>query len=508
MITNAFPDVVILRADADLEAPIERLTVLLADSVVSLFGDAVTVLHLVAPGAARAELPSARPGGARHVWISPPADARAEPVVRAALEQCRAGGAGYVFLDATAHGARAAFFERLATRVVHLTSRSDAPAPPPAPGASVLRTVVLASPAPRLAPRQSLVASALKGLAADRARRASAPKGEGAPYPRPSRTAWCRVRIDFPAVARMDRLTHGDLPLRAQETFGRWARALTGRRVGLALGGSGAWGYASAALILGLEERGVPIDIVGGSSFGALLGGYYCAGGAAGLARLVAKGPELARMIPLMVLSSAIVEYTVDADLGGARLDDLEIPLLPVATNLSLLRPEVITRGTVGFGVRASASVPGLFAPTQAGDAIYVDGAVSDNAPAALVGAVGADLVIAANTLPPPAPRQRRRLHPMSRILDFTASLDLLLHLAGDRPAIGPQVVYSPLPAASPLRSMFDHGAAARILDRVRREDGRLRDAVDAAVAAWTDLSAPRTQGKAGAFAHGTAVSA
>ena len=79
----------------------------------------------------------------------------------------------------------------------------------------------------------------------------------------------------------------------------RLCRALTDRTVGLALGGGGAWGYAHVALIREIAKRGVPIDMVAGYSFGALVGAYYCSKGLAGLETLVARGKRFQRWMAM-----------------------------------------------------------------------------------------------------------------------------------------------------------------------------------------------------------------
>ncbi|HEX7838745.1 MAG TPA: patatin-like phospholipase family protein [Kofleriaceae bacterium] len=491
------PAVVLLRADPEIDAPLGRLAALLASAIDTLFGDPTLVLHLVSPGGARAEQ---RIGGARHVWLAAPPKlrdvrdvrgARAEPIVRATLERYRKE-ARYVFLDASLQGEPdpPRWLERLATQIVYLTRDPETPLAPPSQGCTILRTVVLADTASedRLSAKRHWLETLAHGVAGDLARRRAAPKIRSAPYPQ-SRIdpAWCRVRLDLATLAHVAPLAYRELPEAARRTFGRWARALTRRRVGLALGGAGAWGYASAALILELESAGVPIDLIAGSSSGALVGGYYCRAGVAGIERLIARGPEIARSMPLMLLSSAVAEYMVEADLGDARLEQLEIPLLPVATNLSRLRPEVIVEGSIGFGVRASVSAPGIFARTIAGGSIYVDGAVSDNMPVALVESMGADLVIATNPLPAAPPRSTGGV--LARLRDFTAAFELLLHVAGEREPSRRRIIYSAGPAAAPLRTTFDYGSAARLVARVTHDDPRFRAAVDASVAAWRGLS-------------------
>ncbi len=88
----------------------------------------------------------------------------------------------------------------------------------------------------------------------------------------------CRLALDLDAVSRAfadggpDGLdgVYG----RSRETLSRWGRTVTGRNVGLALGGGGAWGYAHIPLIRALHARGVPIDVVTGASFGSVVGAY------------------------------------------------------------------------------------------------------------------------------------------------------------------------------------------------------------------------------------------
>jgi predicted acylesterase/phospholipase RssA len=501
--------VIVLRAGGDLAAPHARalgpLTALLASALDEL-GDATAVLHLAPPdGDGRGD--RIAPGdGVRHIWLPPPSDRRVEPTVRAALAQLRGHvrhvlidphpRAGSSELDRGAAGALdlrwnlrwdLRWIDRLATQIVHVTQDAEAAAPPPHPECTVLRTLVLAERPvrDRLPPARHWLEAIARGAAQGAVRRGAA-RGQGVAYrPLCAEPATCRIGVDVLALARTRPPSLAALPASVRRTCARWARAVTHRRVGLALGGAGAWGYAGAALIRALEHAGVPIDLIAGTSSGALNGAYYCAAGLAGLDRLIARGRDIARAMPAMVVSSAVAEYLVDADLGGVRLEQLEVPLFPVATNLTRLQPEVITRGSVGFGVRASVSAPGIFAPTVAGDARYVDGAVSDNLPVALVESLGADLVIAANALPAAMPAPAR-----GRLGDLTAAFSLLLHVAGDRETTDRRVIYSAVPAAAPLRATFDYGAAERVVARIAGDPG-FRATVAAAIAAWRELARP-----------------
>jgi hypothetical protein len=181
-----------------------------------------------------------------------------------------------------------------------------------------------------------------------------------------------------------------------RKTADRWARALTNRRVGLALSGGGAASYRLVPVIRALEEARVPIDVVGGISGGALLAAYYCAEGAPGLQMAVDQGPELGRRLPLAALNSRVIEDFVDGALGNRPLDDLEVRCVALAaTTNGDGRPEAhaITKGTLGEAVRASGAAPIAFSPTEKQGHRFTDGTVALAIPARLLKEFGADFV-------------------------------------------------------------------------------------------------------------------
>jgi NTE family protein len=262
----------------------------------------------------------------------------------------------------------------------------------------------------------------------------------------------------LPPGATRVRIHRGELdrPLGAWSAAGRrsldrWARQVSDRSVGLALSGGGAWGYAHVALIEELTERGIPIDIVGGVSFGAVVGAYYCAKGDEGLRRLVASGPRLARVIPLAMLTSWIIERHVQKDVGDPWLEDLETVFLPVACDIAAAETVALRGVGLALGTRASGSFPMVFGPTTTFDPAsgrlrrYVDAGISDNVPDAAVLAEGADLIVASNIVPPPEAEQARpqrfpgrigralhELNPFDRLVDGYRSTFMLFHTAGN----------------------------------------------------------------------------
>jgi predicted acylesterase/phospholipase RssA len=545
--TRTHPALVLLQAEDGLPVPLGTAAVLLAQALAAGHGDAVLVLRLGEPIAADwapssvAGPPSLSPStsiaggqslpprywtdeeGADRIEVPVPADPRdAAEALQDRLKPLFARYA-YVFLDASARGP--AFARGLAEelgkvdlgaavrRLVLLHHGDGAHVQPPAPpGWSVLATRVLDPPGEDEAPPASMRPPGLRGQIHAGRRLATrlrerlggeAIEPQGEPYP-PARAVpeQCRVRLDLGALAVIRAPLLRRLPAEARASFARWGRAITWRRVGVALGGSGAWGYAHVALMQQLEARGIPIDIVGGSSSGSLMGAYYAVLGRDGLDLAIARGKAFGRLVWLSTLTSTVIDLTVDADLGGTLLEDLEVMLLPVATNLSRSRAEVITRSTVASAVRASASAPGFFAATITRSGLYVDGAITDNVPVLLVERMGADLLVACNPLPPPPKVEVRasksalgdflaELNPLRRLLDLKVSFELMLHDFGDCEAADNRIVYDPPPDAGTLFRTFAFGRAHELVAAVEREE-RFQETIRRCAEAWEKLSAPR----------------
>src|SRR5262245_7234935 len=248
--------------------------------------------------------------------------------------------------------------------------------------------------------------------------------------PEPRRVV--RVPDDSAGAGTFDRGELGELirpdgprsPL--GRAFARLARVVNGHTVGLALGGGGAWGFSHVALLRNLEEQGVPIDYIAGTSFGAVVGGLYAVGGMRAVELLVdansASGPgfgptlqalvtgSLNRALFVAPFSSAAVETFVHGELRAAGVSSsdppclgmTEIPFYPVGTNLGTHEPLALPHATVGWGVRMSGSLPPIFPTLLRGSDRVADGAFIANVPSRVVREVGAHFVIAANVVPPP----------------------------------------------------------------------------------------------------------
>ncbi|MGA1253442.1 MAG: patatin-like phospholipase family protein [Burkholderiaceae bacterium] len=172
-------------------------------------------------------------------------------------------------------------------------------------------------------------------------------------------------------------------------------------KLALALGGGGARGFAHIGVIKALESQGISVDIVTGTSAGAVVGALY-AGGLSGfqLQRIAMETKE-SQVIDFDVLSRGgwvkgeLLERFVNTRLQGRSFDKLTKPLGVVVTDLSTGETVVVQSGNVGQAVRASASVPGIFIPTEIGGRFFVDGGVTMPLPVQAARDMRADFVIA-----------------------------------------------------------------------------------------------------------------
>ncbi|MCD9031965.1 patatin-like phospholipase family protein [Luteimonas sp. Y-2-2-4F] len=171
-------------------------------------------------------------------------------------------------------------------------------------------------------------------------------------------------------------------------------------RIGLALGGGAAKGFAHIGVIKILEANGIEADVVAGTSAGSVVGALY-AGGLDAFAmqeRAVALDEASIRDVRLfsggLVQGQKLQDY-VNAQVGGRPIERLGKPFAAVATRLDSGDRVVFVRGNTGQAVRASSSVPGVFEPARIGQHAYVDGGVVSPVPVDAARQLGADLVIA-----------------------------------------------------------------------------------------------------------------
>ena len=171
-------------------------------------------------------------------------------------------------------------------------------------------------------------------------------------------------------------------------------------RIGLALGGGAAKGFAHIGVIKMLEANGFTPDVVSGTSAGSVVGALY-AGGMDPYQmqqHAVALDEATIRDVSLFsggILKGQALQDYVNRMVGNRPFERMRKPFAVVSTKLATGERTIFVRGNVGQAVRASCSIPGVFEPAKIGDALYVDGGVVSPVPVDAARQLGADVVIA-----------------------------------------------------------------------------------------------------------------
>lgn len=199
-------------------------------------------------------------------------------------------------------------------------------------------------------------------------------------------------------------LFSADAPFKGD--FHRLARRLCGRSIGLVLGGGGARGISHVGIIRALEEAGIPIDIVGGTSIGAFIGGLYARD--AEVVSMYGRAKRFAGRMGSMWrfaldLTYPSVSYTTGHEFnrgifktfGNAQIEDFWINFYCNTTNISKSRAEIHTSGYAWRYIRASMTLAGLIPPICDDGCMLLDGGYIDNLTVAHMKSLGADLVFA-----------------------------------------------------------------------------------------------------------------
>jgi NTE family protein len=173
-------------------------------------------------------------------------------------------------------------------------------------------------------------------------------------------------------------------------------------KLGLALGGGAARGFAHIGVIQVLEENGIKPDMVVGTSAGSVVAAFYASGKSGVQLQWLADSMDESQLtdwtVPFMsrgMLRGEALGRYINTQLNGAKIEDLKIPLGIVATDLQTGDGILFRRGDIATAVRASSAVPSVFEPVRIGNKDYVDGGLVSPVPVRYVRQMGADIVIA-----------------------------------------------------------------------------------------------------------------
>ncbi|MGI6705396.1 MAG: patatin-like phospholipase family protein [Clostridia bacterium] len=170
-------------------------------------------------------------------------------------------------------------------------------------------------------------------------------------------------------------------------------------KVGIALGGGAGRGIAHIGVLQVLTEKKIPIDMVAGTSIGAIIGALYCCGVGCRMMEKIALHLDEKAYFDVTVprkgfMKGDRIQSLVQTLTGNKNFEDLAIPLGVVAVDLNQSKAIIFRRGKIHKAVRASISIPGLFEPVETEGMVLVDGGIIDRVPVSALQEMGADITI------------------------------------------------------------------------------------------------------------------
>lgn len=223
-------------------------------------------------------------------------------------------------------------------------------------------------------------------------------------------------------------------------------------KIGLALGGGGAKGAAEVGVLKVLEEAGIHVDYIAGTSIGSIVGGLYAAGYSASELETMFQTQEWLSLLtdrraslsnepfktvngvtyifgfPVIdrnnqgfgVMSGGKIEQLIDSMVsvkGCTEFERLKIPFRCVTTDIRTAREVIFSKGVLCKALRASMSIPGIFKPVEHKGLMLVDGGMLNNLPVDVCRQMGADIVIAVDLQQSePKPRKKSDINAISGV--------------------------------------------------------------------------------------------
>ena len=180
-------------------------------------------------------------------------------------------------------------------------------------------------------------------------------------------------------------------------------------RIGLALGGGGARGYAHLGVLKALREANIPVDVIAGTSMGAVVGAAYATGYQSeelvDMALQMRWRQLLALADPTLprqgVIAGNRLERYFETLTRGRDFNQLDKTLVVVATDITTGEEVRLNSGPVARALRASTAVPGVFCPVESRNRLLVDGSITTPVPVRVAADAGAEVVVAVDVCSP-----------------------------------------------------------------------------------------------------------
>lgn len=174
------------------------------------------------------------------------------------------------------------------------------------------------------------------------------------------------------------------------------------KKIGLALSGGSAFGYAHIGVLQAFEENNIPISCIAGTSAGSMVAACYAFGVPISIIKHETKNLswyDLSKFSysRMGLINSEKIGLLIEDIVGDQKIENSKIPLAIVATNLIDGCPVVFKNGSLTAAVRASVSIPGIFEPYEKDGMQLIDGGMSVNLPVEYLKDLGAEFMIGVN---------------------------------------------------------------------------------------------------------------
>lgn len=231
----------------------------------------------------------------------------------------------------------------------------------------------------------------------------------------------CNIYATLPPLSQVDERMPGDAGKNILEypeaeyskAVRRIAREVGNVRVGLALGGGAAFGIAHLGVIKILEKENIPIDMIIGSSMGALIGALWASGlNSSKLENIFLEynnnykktlGLLIDLCFPMMSIANGRnIRNFLKKHIGDKTFQDIKLPLKIVACNITRREELIFGSGKLIDAIMASIAIPGIFAPSKINGDLIIDGGIIEPVPIGALVKIGIKKIIAVNVLPSP----------------------------------------------------------------------------------------------------------
>jgi NTE family protein len=224
-----------------------------------------------------------------------------------------------------------------------------------------------------------------------------------------------------------------------QRTVDSIARCVSGSQVGLALGGGAAWGFAHVGVLAVLEQAGLPVDVISGSSMGSVIGALRAAGRSVQDLRDIADywRTRTVRFVEwrfwrMCLLNERFVLRVFRRYFGDRTVNRTEIPFWANAVNINSGEEYWIRTGTLVNCIRCSIALPGLLPPLETDAGLLVDAGIMNPVPVHLVRAMGCHYAVAVNVMAEMAGQQMRRRYPFNAFEVMMRCMQVMGHEIGE----------------------------------------------------------------------------